>query len=158
MSPQHVEIERKYLINSVPENLDQYAHDAIEQGYISFTADGTEVRLRWRGERYYRTVKAGGQLTRDETEIELSQSEFEALWPLTAGRQLQKTRYLVNHVGTLIELDVYAGKLAGLVIAEVEFADVQQSLAFKPPFWFGPEVTEDKRYKNLNLALHGVPE
>ena len=55
--------------------------------------------------------------------------------------------------GYPLELDVYEGSLAGLVVAEVEFETTEESQRFSPPDWFGKEVTEDKYYKNSHLAL-----
>jgi CYTH domain-containing protein len=43
------------------------------------------------------------------------------------------------------------------MLVEVEFASVEDSARFSPPEWFGPEVTEDERYKNRQLAVHGLP-
>ena len=40
------EIERKFLVKSLPENLEQYPHKDIVQGYLAITEDGMEVRLR----------------------------------------------------------------------------------------------------------------
>ena len=57
----------------------------------------------------------------------------------------------------MIELDVYDGALTGLLTAEVEFASLEASVAFRPPPWLNREITEDKRYKNKNLAVKGMP-
>jgi len=62
-------------------------------------------------------------------------------------------RHLIpTGAGLTIELDIYSGDLAGLIVAEVEFASEDEADAFEPPNWFGPEVTDDARYKNQNLA------
>jgi len=92
----------------------------VIQGYIALAEDGTEVRLRQIGEQCFQTVKSAGGLIRGEIEVELTQPQFEALWPATAGRRLAKTRYRVPWAGTHVEIDVYSGSLAGLVVAEVE--------------------------------------
>jgi CYTH domain-containing protein len=57
--------------------------------------------------------------------------------------------------GYQLELDVYQGSLAGLVVAEIEFESVEESQRFSLPSWFGTEVTEDKHYKNSHLAMKG---
>src|SRR6185437_14960944 len=84
---------------------------------------------------------------------EISQQQFLALWPSTEGRRLEKTRYTMKENGCQLELDVYQGSLTGLVVAEVEFESAEESQRFSPPSWFGKEVTNDKHYKNSNLAL-----
>ena len=55
--------------------------------------------------------------------------------------------------GKTIELDIYDGPLAGLMVAEVAFADEQRAGAFVAPDWFGGDVTDDVRYKNQTLVL-----
>jgi len=58
----------------------------------------------------------------------------------------------LNWNGHQLELDVYQGSLAKLLIVEVEFESVKESRRFRPPAWFGDEVTDDKRYKNSSLV------
>ncbi len=151
------EIERKFLVKGLPPGLENFAAHEIVQGYIVISDDGTEVRLRKKGEKYYQTVKTGEGLKRGESEIELAGEQFESLWPLTEGKRVGKTRYEISHGDNLIELDVYSGALKGLLVVEVEFPSEEESAGFNPPSWFGKEVTEDPRYKNKNLALHGIP-
>ena len=59
--------------------------------------------------------------------------------------------------GDTLELDIYHGRLEGLLTAEVEFASVSAASAFVPPDWLGPDVTDDPRYKNKKLATDGLP-
>ncbi len=150
------EIERKFIVNEMPE-LAGAKNVTILQGYIVVGSDGTEVRLRQKGDKYFQTVKADGGLVRPEMEIEITRDQFNGLWSTTEGRRVEKVRYEIAHGDAKIEFDVYSGKLAGLLIAEVEFPSIEASRSFAPPSWFGKEVTEDKRYKNKNLALEGLP-
>ena len=93
-----------------------------------------------------------------EEELEIDARRFAALWPLTRGRRVQKTRYLIPAAGELrIELDVYHGQLNGLLTAEIEFDSPAAAAAFTAPAWLGRDVTDDARYKNKHLATHGVP-
>jgi adenylate cyclase len=151
-----VEVERKWLVEDLPAPAKREGKEVI-QGYIAIAADGTEVRLRRTDGRFFQTVKSAGGLVRDEIEVELTQDQFEALWRATAGRRLKKTRYTWHWEENKVEIDVYHGSLVGLIVAEVEFPSVSASARFAPPPWFGTEVTEDKRYKNVNLALQGKP-
>ena len=152
------EIERKFLISSLPENLDSFPHKEIAQGYIVVTPDGTEVRLRRKGDKYYQTVKSGSGMVRDENEVELTEEQYSSLWGTTEGKRLEKTRYEIPYNDCVIELDIYHGDLNGLVTAEVEFVSEEAGKEFIPPSWFGEEVTEDKSFKNQRLALNGMPE
>lgn len=153
-----LEIEKKYLVASLPKDLNKYPHKEIAQGYLVIAEDGTEVRLRQKGDKHYMTVKKGSGKTRQESEIEISPGQYEALWGMTAGRRLEKTRYEIAHLAHKIELDIYHGTLAGLMTAEVEFSSDTASNEFNPPDWFGREVTEDKSYKNQSLATKGLPK
>ena len=156
-APSSTEIERRFLVPEAPPRPERYPHEAIRQGYLALDPNGTEVRIRQKGTQFFQTVKRGSGLQRLEIEFLLTRLQFEALWPLTEGRRIDKTRYAIAFEGHLIELDVYAGTLAGLLIAEVEFASVEAATAFAPPSWLGREVTDDPRYRNQRLAVKGLP-
>ena len=111
------------------------------------------MRLRRQDHKHFQTIKTGTGLQRGEIEVEISRRQFKSLWPATRGHRLEKTRYILKWRGYRIELDVYKKELSGLLIAEVEFKTRKRAEAFSPPKWFGPEVTDDKSYKNVNLAL-----
>ncbi len=61
-------------------------------------------------------------------------------------------RYEVPWKKLIIEIDVYHGCNQGLIVAEVEFPNHASRRKFKPPGWFGREVTGEKRYSNVRLA------
>ncbi len=151
------EIERKFLVYDPPSDYDKYPHKEIIQGYIVIT-DETEVRVRKKGENYFQTVKTGRGLIRKETEIEITQDQFDKLWKLTENRHIEKKRYEIHQEGVLIELDFYGGKLKDLVVAEVEFESAAKSGEFSPPEWFGREITEDEEFKNRHLALKVISD
>ncbi len=149
-----LEIERKWLVAAVPDDALAAPAVRIEQGYLTIGSDGGETRLRRKGERVYLTVKAGTGMTRREHEVELSAEQFDALWPATQGaRVLKHRRALLTDDGHTIELDIFAGELEGLMLAEVEFDDPWGAESFVAPYWFGREVTDDPAYKNQRLAL-----
>jgi adenylate cyclase len=149
------EIERKFLVAEVPGDLDIGSREEIAQGYLA-TGDH-QVRLRRQGDRPLLTAKRGRGLVRDEVEVPLEEESFERLWPLTEGRRLKKERLTATVDGQTVEVDVYRGPLAGLIVAEVEFEDLGAARAFLPPRWFGRELTDDARYSNQRLALEGLP-
>ena len=153
-----LEIERKFLVERLPGELNEHPHESIVQGYVASVRDGNEVRLRQKGEKFFLTIKRGGGVIRQEGEIAIDREQFEALWPFTGERVVEKIRYRIEWDGKTIELDVYSGQLEGLTTAEVEFGSEEESGTFVPPEWLGEEVSEDRRYKNESLALHGAPE
>ncbi|UCH85415.1 MAG: CYTH domain-containing protein [Candidatus Latescibacterota bacterium] len=152
---ERLEIERKFLVSEPPVSRQQPT--TIHQGYITVGSDGTEVRLRRKGDRFFQTIKRGSGLSRREAEVELTQTQFDTLWPQTEGRRVVKDRYEIPYRGRVIELDVFHGKLEGLIIAEVEFDSEKECESFTPPDWFGDDVTENPEYKNRSLALEGRP-
>ena len=151
-----MEIERKFLVVRRPP-LEQAEGEGIEQGYLAADPHGGEVRVRRVGDAAVLTAKRGEGLARDEAEIELAPEEFEALWPLTEGRRLRKSRHRIGHGGHTLEVDVYEGELEGLVVAEVEFDSEGSAREFEGPDWLGDEVTDDDRYSNRALAERGPP-
>ncbi|MDQ6779016.1 MAG: CYTH domain-containing protein [Actinomycetota bacterium] len=154
-----MEIERKYLIPAPPPDLEHFPSSRIEQGYVAIDPAGTEVRVRRRSDETTLTVKGGRGRSRAEEELAIEPQTFVRLWELSAGRSLEKTRYeLPADGGLTIELDVYAGRLEGLITAEVEFPSPDAADRFVPPPWFGEEVTDDDAYKNQRLAVDGRPE
>lgn len=152
------EIERKFLVATLPDPATMRAGTRIEQGYVAIS-ERTEVRLRRAGGRMTLTAKRGEGETRAEHEIALYKEQFEAMWPLTASRRLIKQRHLVSlgEDGPTAEVDVYEGALAGLATVEVEFTSAEEGRMFEPPDWFGAELTGDPAYANQSLAAHGLP-
>jgi CYTH domain-containing protein len=152
------EVERKFLVIDAPPDLTSFPGSEIRQGYLAVDPDATEVRVRSRDHAFVLTVKQGRGRSRAEVELDLDQETFDRLWPLTKGRRVEKRRYVMPAgEGIVMEVDVYSGALAGLVVAEVEFPDDDRADAFDPPSWFGPEVTHDPRFKNQSLARDGMP-
>jgi adenylate cyclase len=148
------EIERKFLLDEPPEQIQGRTGRRIEQGYLT-SHESIEVRLRKAENQRLLTAKLGHGQARVEVEIPLGVNQFEALWPLTEPRRLRKTRYLVPlGSGLEAEVDVFEGDLAGLVTAEVEFGFERPGRDFRPPDWLGKEVTGDRRYGNQSLARH----
>ncbi|HZS18632.1 MAG TPA: CYTH domain-containing protein [Candidatus Udaeobacter sp.] len=148
----HREIERKFLLKGLPDKLNRSRCYVIDQGYLASEPAGRQVRLRRKGTTATLTAKVGRGGQREEREIKLSPQQFEALWPATAGRRLRKVRCEIPWKNLIVEIDIYQGRHAGLVVAEVEFPDRATCRKFKPPAWFGREVTGEKRYSNVRLA------
>ena len=116
------------------------------------------MRLRRQGGELLLTAKTGHGEVREEVEVPIEPRAFEALWPLTAGRRVRKVRHYVPLREELrAEVDVYAGALDGLLTAEIEFDSAAQADRFRPPPWFGAELTGDERYANQSLATRGLP-
>ena len=154
--PVAIEIERKFVVVDVPAATVLGAGVRIRQGYLAEDGD-VELRVRITGDTATLTVKAGRGLVRTEVESVVTQDEAEALWPHTEGRRIDKVRHRVALAESVVEVDVYGGALAGVVVAEVEFDSEGASNRFEPPPWFGPEVTGARGWSNAALARSGRP-
>jgi adenylate cyclase len=158
-----LEIERRFLINEIPEDLKLGKGTPIAQGYLAVGSDGSdrsegsdgsdgEVRLRRYGKKLFLTAKRGGGMVRREFEVPLQAKQFDELWPGTEKLRVEKSRHLVSDEAGTIEIDIFEGALKGFRLAEIEFPDQEKAKAFCPPWWFGPEVSEDRRFRNSSLA------
>jgi CYTH domain-containing protein len=152
LSSSNREIERKFLVREMPADLTSFPSNEISQGYLVSLDDGLQVRLRKSGDRYSLTFKRGTGNVREEREVELTATQFDALWPATEGKRLVKTRYEIPFGERVVEIDVYHDRHEGLVVAELEFDEEAAAKNFEPPDWLGDEVTGDPRYSNQLLA------
>ena len=131
------------------------AGEPIEQGYLAIAPDGVEVRIRRRAGRSTLTVKSGPAHVRVEEELEIDDRRFEALWALTEGRRIAKTRHLVPLDGGA---DRGGRRLRGRARRPADRRDrvrLHRGERRVRPARTGsaPEVTGDARYANQSLAL-----
>ncbi len=155
MKKEIYEIERKFLVKKLPENISECPHYDIKQGYI---ATDPTIRVRQADDSYVLTVKGGGIMKKLEYELPLSAEQFEGLWKKVEGNTIEKTRYVIPLGGELnAELDIYKGFLEGFMNVEVEFLSTKDAIMFEPPDWFGQEVTQNPEYSNSSLAKFGIP-
>ena len=143
------EIERKFLIRKMPENLEQYDFHVIEQAYL--TTHPT-IRVRREDDHYYMTYKGNGGLKHEEYNLALTKEAYETLKSKADGNVITKKRYLIPCDPYTIELDVFDAPFAPLVLAEVEFPTEEEACDFNVPSWFEKDVTDDDRYYNSTMS------
>ena len=148
-----MEIERKFLIHTLPEDLDSYPSSTLEQAYLC-----TEpvVRVRREDDSFYLTYKSRGLMAREEYNLPLDERAYLHLLKKADGQVLTKKRYLLPVEGRpdlTFELDVFEGAYQGLILAEVEFASEEDAVAFTPPEWCARDVTWSGEYQNSRLAM-----
>lgn len=149
------EIERKFLVANDEWRGHVTAVLPIRQFYLVAGADRT-VRVRMHDGKALLTLKFGTNAKeRDEFEYPVPISEAEEMLAFVRGNVIEKTRHHVRHGGYLYEVDVFAGALEGLVLAELETPDDVPDTAL--PSWLGREVTGQPAYYNASLALVGRP-
>ena len=167
-----MEIERKFTVRALPDNLSSLDFHLIEQAYLC-----TEpvVRVRRQGESCYMTYKGKGMLAHEEYNLPLTADSYEHLLSKSDGNIITKTRYLIpiktpsfmsgfeptgveTATPLTVELDVFGGRFNGLVVAELEFPTVNMAQNYIPESWFLDDVTSDDRYHNSFLSNTPDPE
>jgi adenylate cyclase len=151
-----MEIERKFLVRDAAWRSTAGPPARIRQGYLA-RGEAASVRIRIRdGTSGFLTVKSvGGGRSRAEFEYQVPVADAEALMALCGPDVLEKQRFLVQRDRLVWEVDVFAGRHEGLVLAEIELEREDQPVDL--PDWVGREVTEDPRYRNGALAHDGLP-
>ena len=145
-----MEIERKFTISTLPDNLDQYPCLTLEQAYLN---TDPVVRVRRENDDFYLTYKGKGFLAREEYNLPLNEEAYYHLREKADGLIISKKRYRIPYNEKLtIELDVFEAPLAPLVLAEVEFESIEEANVFTPPAWFEKDVTEDRSFSNSELS------
>ena len=123
-----MEIERKYLVKTLPEHLEQYQSKKIAQGYL---CTAPVVRIRRSNDDYYLTYKGEGLMVREEYNLPLTKEAYEHLLLKIDGLLIAKTRYLIplnDHLTA--ELDIFEKDLAPLSLVEVEFDSIEEADRF----------------------------
>ena len=143
------EIERKFLVHRqlLPELVNGCE---LKQAYLCNQPDKT-VRVRISHQSAWLTIKgATCGISRTEFEYPIPVCDAHQLIDeLCNGRCIEKTRYRIEYAGHCWELDIFAGRNQGLIVAEIELDHEQQ--AFAKPDWLSTEVSTQARYYNAKL-------
>jgi adenylate cyclase len=147
-----IEIERKFLVQDISWRMGA-SGKLYRQGYLSIQQDRA-VRIRVIENHAFLTVKRLVSC-RERLEFEYEIPVEDAcvmLEDVCVKPLIEKIRYPIVHQGLVWEVDEFLGENAGLVIAEIELTEKDQS--FEKPAWVGKEVTHDIRYLNVHLVRH----
>jgi CYTH domain-containing protein len=146
-----IEWERRFLLRGFPSGEKVTRVRRISDRYI----EGTTLRLRWQqdGESqavFKLTQKLPGGTARGQqgliTSMYLTRQEFDVLAKLPA-KVLTKVRHSVPPFG----IDVFEGRLKGLVLAEAEFNSEAEGSALVLPSFIVAEVSVNTRFTGGNL-------
>lgn len=163
-----MEIERKFTLKQLPENLDSYPSCHIEQAYL---CTDPVVRIRKQDNEYILTYKGAGMLAREEYNLPLTEEAYYHLREKADGNIISKKRYkipLLNpqfkegaplppaNYKLTIELDIFDPPFSPLIMAEVEFGTKRAAESFIPPEWFDQDVTYDRKYHNSYMSSISV--
>ncbi|MBQ7582262.1 MAG: CYTH domain-containing protein [Lachnospiraceae bacterium] len=148
------EIERKFLVRTMPKDLSQYDFHLIEQAYL--TKEPT-IRVRREDDTYYMTYKGKGRIVHEEYNLPLNKAAYETLKSKADGNIITKKRYLIPVGSYTAELDIFDAPFAPLTLVEVEFPTEEEANDFHVPEWFGKDVTDDERYYNSYMSFAPLP-
>ncbi len=148
-----VEIERKFLVTSDVFKKKAFKKERIVQGFLNTHPERT-VRVRIKGRTGYLTVKGVSNLsgtTRFEWETTIAVGEAQELLNICQEGIIEKIRYSISFEGHIYEVDEFLGQNMGLIMAEVELKDENETLT--KPAWLGDEVTGKTNYYNSQLSI-----
>ncbi len=146
-----IEVERKFIIKSIPKNL---FGSKINQGYLQSEKKRT-VRIRTvegKKNKSYITIKGASNktgLSRYEFETEIPFDEGTRMLELCDIPLIEKTRYIYEDNNAIWEIDEFHGMNKGLLIAEIELSNENQKIEL--PDFIIEEVTGINKYYNSNL-------
>ncbi len=155
------EIERKYAVKSLPNEIKITKIINIEQAYI-YRDINTIIRIRKVTDKkqkaisYIYTVKTKGDIeyknnynvaSKYEIESNISEEEYNELTKRKISNIINKTRIVVPIEQNLkVEIDIYYDYLDGLLTAEIEFPNEEMAKIYQKPDWLGEELG----YKELS--------
>jgi CYTH domain-containing protein len=150
-----LEIERKFLVANDGWKTSIARSVRIRDGLIA-NNNGQKARVRIADDVATIALKSRKRdfIVRDEFEYAIPLSDAEEILRIMCdGNVLNKTRHFVLHAGNTWHIDVYEDLLNGVVLAEIELTNIDQSLTL--PDWIGAEVTSDPNFRKINmLAAH----
>lgn len=145
------EIERKFLVRDTT-ILEGRTGKRLIQGYLGMAPATTRVRIA--GNDAFLTIKGPPTgISCDEFEYSIPVSDAEQMLALPEVLTIEKTRYEIPVGERTFEVDVFHGRHAGLVLAEVELPDVDALVAI--PAWVGEEVSGQREFSNAAMARAG---
>jgi len=159
------EIERKWLVDEKKCPIFKYSLESFnleiwetEQGYLNSQEDEWLIRARKVKiilkdddsiTRHLLDLKTKGMLSRDEITLSINHKEFTEIIS-KCGKRVYKTRYTWQTDEARYEIDVYRDH--NFITCEVEFSNETEAKEFEAPDWCVKDVTEDPKYKNVNLV------
>jgi CYTH domain-containing protein len=153
-----LELERRFVVAHPPHDIERERGWLINDRYIT----NTQLRLRRMepineeeavfklGQKQVPSPPDFSRMT--ITNIYLSGDEYDVLAALDA-LELRKRRYPYAHDGRPFCIDIFEGKLSGLVLAETSFKTAEErDQPLKLPAWVAREVSNDIRFTGGALA------
>jgi len=168
-----LEIERKFLIDVIPNTFTYFKAVKITQYYVP----KSNIFIRFRKSeileffdtnidlnniiekdfsvyttKYEQIIKSDGSKIRSEFTTAIDENLFEFISENESNYKIEKYRfYFYDENSIECTLDLYTN--INLKKIEVEFDSEFDCDNYTIPNWFGLEVTEDKKYRDYNIAI-----
>jgi hypothetical protein len=161
-----VEHERRFLLRELPSPLTPSSYHAL---CTDLYLEGQRLRLRSfvpsdggpaeykLGQKHRREGMGPDQREMTTLYLTLGEHAFLAARLGVGVEPLVKRRYPLEHGGVRYSVDVFEGRCAGLVLADLELVDGERLRRFGLPPFASREVTDDPRYEGGTLARLGAP-
>lgn len=159
-----MEIERKFLINDkkiIDKIKKEYIKQEIIQDYLyfdNFTAIRKRKITNLSNTKYIytiKTMKVG--ISVNEFEKEITEDEYQSLKLNKNYNTIIKDRYIIPYLNKFkIDFDIFHGIYEGIVFAEIEFKNIEDSNKIKLPEWFGKEISN--LITNSQMAKKNIKE
>lgn len=134
-------MERKYILNSLPVNIDKFEKIEIEEGFISFKP---EILIKRENNKYFFIKKINDIVEKKE----INKNCYNLLLPCIQDDLIVKTRYIIPISARLnANVDLYHNNLEGLHFLEIYFETEEEKEQFVAPKWFGTEINKNETPK-----------
>lgn len=141
-----VEIEKTYLAKFLPAGMSDCRSEKMLDIYLPKESKHAKLRVRQKGDSFVITkknkIEEKASSVYLEESIELSPLEFAALEKIE-GNRVSKTRYYFPYKKQVAEIDVFSGKLEGLVLVDFEFKNSQDLKSFTMPDFCLADVSSE---------------
>ena len=159
-----IERERRFWLAALPPGLSlQDEYTLIKDRYIGGTSlrlremtpsNSGEVALKF-GQKFVEEGVEPHQTVM--TNLYLDQAEYDLLYQLPA-KVLTKKRYAYPYQERKLSVDVFLENLEGLILAEVEFMEDEDTAAFPTPPFAIRDVTDEPFFTGGELAQLSAEE
>ena len=159
-----LEIEKKWVVDKdkIPYDLSKADCFDIVQTYINYLPEIRVRQITHKGHTWYmmalkRWVNSDA-LVREESDFYITKEEYENTVGKGLDSTIYKKRYQFDVDGLTYAVDIFEGDLDGLAYLEIEFESEELANSFETPDWIIKDVTNDRRFKNQELAQFGMPK
>lgn len=125
----------------------------IAEGH--FATPERKLLVRTDGEECCLVLSADGDAEAGEQRVTIPEAQAEALLAVCGGTVVYERSRIAMDGGREVVIDRFVVP-GSLDTVEVGFADRSEADGFKPPCWFGEEITGERNCDNQAIALHNL--